>query len=515
VRTFQGGAGRGPIHTIEGGAQKGPLVSATIAAGAILLLALTVAAGLPTAEVGIVLAIGVVAAVGYRVLLRWHVQLVFLLLVILFIPIKRYGLPGNMPFDLEPYRLVVMLLLAGWVTSLLVDPRTRLRASGLEGPLMLIAFGSLGSVLANGPRIDELEVGADVIKSLMFLFSFLVVFYMIVSVIRAYDHVRLLVQVLVACGAFVAVFAVVEAQTGFNLFNKLADFIPLLSLTETIGDSLTRGGRLRVFASSQGPIPLGSALVMILPMAIYLARTAKTTWPWWITVGCLALGALATGSRTSVVMMAVVALVFLWLRPAATRRALALLLIPAIFAVHLVLPGTIGQLRASFFPQGGLIAEQQSNPGYRGSGRLADVGPTLDEFVEKPLLGQGYGTRITGRGLDSNALILDNQWLKTLVETGAVGALAWIWLFVRFARRIAPRAKADPGERGWLLASLVAGVLAFAVGQFFYDAFSFIQVTFLLYIMLALGCVMVMLPARAPRARSARRIIRPSPAPQE
>jgi O-antigen ligase len=207
--------------------------------------------------------------------------------------------------------------------------------------------------------------------------------------------------------------------------------------------------------------------------------------------------------------------VFLWLRPAATRRALALLLIPAIFAVHLVLPGTIGQLRASFFPQGGLIAEQQSNPGYRGSGRLADVGPTLDEFVEKPLLGQGYGTRITGRGLDSNALILDNQWLKTLVETGAVGALAWIWLFVRFARRIAPRAKADPGERGWLLASLVAGVLAFAVGQFFYDAFSFIQVTFLLYIMLALGCVMVMLPARAPRARSARRIIRPSPAPQE
>jgi O-antigen ligase/polysaccharide polymerase Wzy-like membrane protein len=515
VHTFQGGVGRGSIHTIEGGAERGPIVSATIAGGAILLLALTVVAGLPTAEVGMLLAAGVVAAVGYRVLLRWHVQLVFLLLVIMFIPIKRYGLPGNLPFDLEPYRLIVILLLAGWVTSLLVDPRTRLRTSGLEGPLALIALASLGSVLVNGPRVDELEVGSDVVKALMFLASFMIVLYMIVSVVRRFDHVRLLVQVLVGCGGFVAVFAVVEAQTGFNIFNQLANFIPILSMTETIGDSLTRGGRLRVFASSQGPIPLGSALVMILPMAIYLARSSKTAWPWWVAVGSITLGALATGSRTSVVMMLVIALVFLWLRPAATRRALALLLIPAVVAVHIVLPGTIGSLRASFFPEGGLIAEQQSNPGYRGSGRLADVGPTLDEFVEKPLLGQGYGTRITGRGLDSNALILDNQWLKTLVETGAVGTFAWIWLFVRFARRIAPHAKADPGEQGWLLASLVAGVLAFAVGQFFYDAFSFIQVTFLLYIMLALGSVLLMLPERTRprRVRSAQRIIR-RPAPE-
>jgi polysaccharide biosynthesis protein PslJ len=509
VSTFQGDAPRGPLQTLPGGGERGPIVSATIALGAILLLALTVVLGLPTAEVGLLLAAGVVLALGYRVLLRWHVQLLFLLVVILFIPIKRYGLPGNMPFDLEPYRLVVALLLAGWVTSLLVDPRTRLRASGLEAPLALIALASIGSVLVNPTRLDELGVQGEVIKSLMFLLSFLIVFYMIVSVLRTYDHVRLLVQVLAAGGAFVALFAVVEAQTGFNLFNKLADYIPMLTLTETIGESLTRGGRLRVFASSQGPIPLGAALVMILPLAVYLARTSARTWPWWCAVGSLAFGALATGSRTSVIMMVVIAFVFLWLRPAATRRALAVLLIPAVIGVHIVLPGTIGSLRASFFPEGGLIAEQQSNPGYRGSGRLADFAPTMDEFVEKPLLGQGYGTRVTGRGDESNALILDNQWLKTLVETGAIGAFAWLWLFVRFARRIAPRAKADPGERGWLLASLAAGVLAFAVGQFFYDAFAFVQVTFLLYIMLALGSVMLMLPE--PRVRR-RRAVRSRPA---
>ena len=53
-----------------------------------------------------------------------------LILVILFIPIRRYSLPGNLPFELEPYRLLVMLLLVGWGASLLVDPRIRFRRTG-------------------------------------------------------------------------------------------------------------------------------------------------------------------------------------------------------------------------------------------------------------------------------------------------------------------------------------------------------------------------------------------------
>jgi polysaccharide biosynthesis protein PslJ len=479
------------VRVIAASPERGPIVSVTIAASSVALLGLTTLAGLPTAEVAMVLTAIAVMALGYRTLMRWHVLLVMLLLVIMFIPIKRYELPGNLPFDMEPYRVVVLLIFAGWVISLLVDPRTKLRRSGLEGPLALLAFATLGSVLVNGPRVDELRVGPEVVKALMFFGSFVLVFYLIISVIRSYEHVRVLVKTLVAGGAVISTFAIVEAQTGFNLFDQLATVIPMLSLKEAIGDVTTRGGRLRVFGSAQGPIALSAALVMLLPLAFYLAKTAVRPVPWWIATGLLTLGGLATGSRTSVVMIAVIGIVFLWLRPVATRRAMAILLIPAVIGVHMVLPGTIGSLRASFFPEGGLIAEQSTNPGWRGSGRLADVGPTIDEFVEKPLLGQGYGTRITGRGAESTALILDNQWLKTLVETGAVGTFAFIWLFVRFARTLGRHARHDHTERGWLITALVASVLAFAVAQFFYDAFAFVQVTFLLYIMLALGSVLV------------------------
>jgi hypothetical protein len=318
--------------------------------------------------------------------------------------------------------------------------------------------------------------------------------------------VHLLVRVLVVGGAIVAGFAVVEAQTGFNVFNQLANAIPLLTLREAIGEGLTRGGRLRVFASAQGAIPLGAALVMLLPLAFVTVRSSARPALWWCATGIILLGALSTGSRTSVMMIVTLGIVFLWLRPVATRRVLAVLLIPAVLAVHVVLPGTIGSLRSSFFPEGGLIAQQSENPGWRGSGRIADLGPAMEEFVASPLLGQGYGSRVTGRDPRANALILDDQWLKTLVETGLVGALAWLWLFTRFARRLGPAAKEDAGERGWLMTAMVASVLAFAVGKLFYDAFAFIQVNFLMWITLALGCVLLAAPVQQPvRAPAPRR----------
>ena len=48
--------------------------------------------------------------------------------------------------------------------------------------------------------------------------------------------------------------------------------------------------------------------------------------------------------------------------------------------IKLVLPGTLGAIKNSFLPAGGLVAEQQSMPGASGSGRLADLGPALQEW---------------------------------------------------------------------------------------------------------------------------------------
>src|SRR5689334_13123161 len=69
----------------------------------------------------IVLVCGVVFAAAHRWLLAWRTMLGAIILVILFIPIKRYELPVNLPLQLEPYRLLVLAVGAGLAGSLLID----------------------------------------------------------------------------------------------------------------------------------------------------------------------------------------------------------------------------------------------------------------------------------------------------------------------------------------------------------------------------------------------------------
>jgi O-antigen ligase len=193
-------------------------------------------------------------------------------------------------------------------------------------------------------------------------------------------------------------------------------------------------------------------------------------------------------------MLVAVAAVFLWLRPRQTRR-LWPLVIPLVLAVHFVIPGTLGTFKQSFLPEGGLIAEQRSNPGSRGQGRIADLGPSLREFAGKPLVGQGYSTRVVNSAGVSDQ-ILDDQWLGILLETGLVGLIGWLWLVGRSVRRLARAAKEDDGDRGWLMAALAASVTTYAVGMLTFDSFAFIQVTFLFFMILGLGAAALKTPTR-------------------
>ena len=190
---------------------------------------------------------------------------------------------------------------------------------------------------------------------------------------------------------------------------------------------------------------------------------------------------------------------FLWIKRGETLR-LVPLLIPLVVVIQVAMPGTLGTFRAILQPQ--YLIEEQSQDLGPGSGRIADLGPSLSEWSRTPFLGQGFATRVTSeQGAAGAALIapeelsaggaqiLDNQWLGTLLEIGAVGALALLWLFCRAIRRLARMARSDPGPDGWLATGLAASLTAFAVGMLTFDAFAFIQVTFLAFIMLGFMAV--------------------------
>jgi hypothetical protein len=105
------------------------------------------------------------------------------------------------------------------------------------------------------------------------------------------------------------------------------------------------------------------------------------------------------------------------------------------------------------------------------------------------LVGAGYGSRILQDQANANSFIVDDQWLSTGMDTGILGVGVWAWLFIRFLRPTYRAARRDRGADGWLYAGIAASITAFAVGMLTFDAFSFIQTTFVLFFLLGLGSV--------------------------
>ncbi len=480
-----------------------PAVGLVGAVGALMLASLLH----PSAAFFIVVPLALILPIVYAYdwLLAWRQLVALLILVILFIPIQRYAMAGGLPFQLEPYRILVALMLAGWAASLLIDDRIKLRKSGFEGPIALIAVAAVLSELANRQRIAFLDVRPEVVKGLMFLASFFLIFYLIVSVVRTHADVERIVEVLCAGGGVLGIFAVIEYRTHSNPFDRLHSVMPFLTPLWSAGPGITRGGDLRVIASAQHPIALGGLFVMLVPLSIYLAmRPGKRIW--WAVAALVGIGALSSVSRTSIVMFGAAGLIFLWVRPRETLRAWPLI-VPAVLVIQFAIPGALRSIEASFFPPGGIVAQQQSHANYASKNRLSRWGPTLNEWQADPLVGEGFSTRQPA--LHPETFVLDDQWLKSLVETGILGVLGWAWLFGRSIRRLVRQGREDDENGGWLEIALAASVASFAAGMAFYDAFSFIQVTVILIMLLALGACLELAGDKRPEASSAQADLTP------
>ncbi len=494
--------------------------SAVILIAAVGLLAADVVAhGQGKTPAALVLAI-VVILLAAHVASRWSWLVSGLVIVDLLIPSDgRYTLSGGLPFQLEPYRVFVALLLVGWIVSLLCDPRVKIRRTGFEGPLALILISIVGSLLLNPSRASG--VMSFVIKSISLEVSFLLVIYVVVSVVRTRAMLDWLTKMLVCAGTIEGAAAVVERKASLNIFNHEHLLLPIFHFNNlvTVG---TRNGEIRAQASTGTPIELSATMAMLVPFAIYLGITRGQR-RWYAAALVLLAGDFACGSRTGLIAVAVMLIVFLWLRPRETLRAWPTL-IPLLIVVHFLDPGAIGGFYKGFLPSGGLVAEQsQTFVGQGGvqynTNRLSRWGPELHAFGNyNPLFGEGFGTRITGRtsltekskgpldyafdgqgapgsGSQDNAEILDDQWLGTLLEVGVLGVIGWVWLFGRAIRRLGARAKLERGTPdGWLPVAIAASLAGFLASMWFYDAFDFTQADFLTHLVIGFSAALLILP---------------------
>ena len=437
------------------------------------------------------------ASVRAESLFSWGGAIGLLVLVVWAVPIKSYRLPVALPFSLELYRLVLIVLVGAWLVAIVTGSRG-VSAGGLAKPTVLLAGVGVLSIVANTHALSSAGLQSQAIKSLTYFLSFLLAYLLVCSTIRSVPAAELVVRALVLGAAAIALAAIYEARTNYDAFDHLHKWFSFFEPTRAIKESARRGTRLRVRASAQHPIALGAALTMAMPLAAYLATRARNQAGafFWRATGVLCLvGALTTVSRTVVLMAMAMTIVALLVRKQAVTRFWPLAIV-LLAAVHLAAPHTLGSLYHSFLPKGGLVHSQTARGGNVGSGRVADIGPGLRSWKQAPIFGHGLGTGKVARSTDPGAIvdpktgapiIFDDQYLNSLVSIGFLGLVGVLWFVWGGVRRMVTTARHRAGPASDLIAACAVACAGFGVGMLTFDAFAFVQCTLVFFVIAALG----------------------------
>ncbi len=281
--------------------------------------------------------------------------------------------------------------------------------------------------------------------------------------LRDREELYRVLRVLVAAVATMSLIGLFQFRFGID-FAENVNRIPGLHQNADLVSIQDRGGFRRPAGTATHPIEYGCVIAMTLPLALHLARfdLARSAFRRWFAVAAIVIGIPVAVSRSAVLAALVAAIViFIGLEPRLRPRALG---VAAAFVVvtYATTPGLLGTLGGLFVNAG-----DDSSISYRTNDYA-----TVGEFVrQSPWFGRGPGTFVAGP-----YIILDNQYLLTVIEIGLVGLVVVIayLLTAAFLGRGARHATKEPAVRD-LGQALAAASVASAVAAITFDAFSFLM----------------------------------------
>jgi hypothetical protein len=257
----------------------------------------------------------------------------------------------------------------------------------------------------------------------------------------------------------------VDRQQAWRLVTAaflVAVIVSLIGLTQ-----IPSGERVSApFEGKEGePNTFGGYLLLLMAVAggIALETTRLRTRMVWVgLVALMAIPFVFTLSRTSYVgaIPAVLGLAALSSRRRVIIGALAILVVISPLVLTLFPDTVVKRVRYTFEPERGQPTVRVGAVGFdpSTSARLISVQQALDGFARRPILGYG----VTGFGF------MDQQFARTLVETGIVGLATFLWLMwvVLRAGIESYRVLRLPEERGLALGFVAGtlGLLGHAVG---------------------------------------------------
>lgn len=325
----------------------------------------------------------------------------------------------GLPLSLSAASLVALALGALWLCTQMT---TTLGAAKGRNPVRTMLFAYFCVLLASAAWSafgylpgDERAIGDHVTVNTIALICLSLA---VCDGVRSRERIYFLIRVLVVCSAILAFVGVLQ-------FVLQVDLTPYLSppgmhptaLTNSVG---TRDGLTRAAGTTANPLEFGVYCAMALPLAIHLASNAVPgrhgSRFWWVCVGLIGGALLFSVSRSAIVGLVVAASVlFVGWTPRRRLRMLAAAGI-GLLVVKALWPAVLTTLFELFH-----YAGQDSSIQWR----------THDYATAKSLIAQHFWL---GRGIGTwyapKHEIFDNQYLLTLVDTGVLGLLAFLGIFI-------------------------------------------------------------------------------------
>jgi O-antigen ligase len=385
---------------------------------------------------------------------------------------SRYILPGMTDLG-RPALVVCMLIFAWWVLVRMTPHLTLTGPQPIRWALAVFTVSMLASYAVGQLRgLTTMEAnGAD--RALMFLAVFAGASLGAADGIPNWFRLRMVIKVLVGCGVFMSVIALVQFAFALDLTTYLA--IPGLEQKGIVLGFEDRGAGIRVASTTTHYIELATVLATILPFAIHLAIFAedKRRRTLYVVSALLITAAgLCTISRSGILAVGIVALVLI---PIWTWRMRYNILVTGVImmaGLAVVKPALVKTLTS-------LFDDPSSNPAF--TVRQARY-PLVWAYVsQRPWLGRGSGTYLAPQ-----YQILDNQWLAFLISNGIVGvaAMAALHLTGVVLALMAMRRAVTPEARHLGAVLIATQLIALAVAGT-YDSMSFL--TYATVVALTLG----------------------------
>jgi polysaccharide biosynthesis protein PslJ len=400
-------------------------------------------------------------------MLTWY--LVLLMGIPSFLVVGPLGAAG------APAGLFAVLLLAwyliAWQHPLI--PLDRGRQPIRVAALVFCCVTVAAYVSANRVTMPVLEKnGAD--RGLIMMAGWMGVVLLTADGIEDQEKLLTLLRRVVMGTTAMAVIGIAEFLTGVNFVQYVV--VPGLTVHSQVNGLLNVVGLARATSTASQPLELNAVLAIVLPLAIHQARFAPPELRrrrWW-QVGLISVAMPMTVSRSAIVVLAVVGLVLFPTWPRRYRSRAYAALTGALILGWLAAPGVLGNF-------GDLISNFTTDSSI--TSRTSAYSAAASLIAKHPWFGQGFQTFFP-----QTYFFIDNQYLTSLIETGIVGALCLLALFVTgwFVARSARRMASDTSTRD-LMQCLAASVAAACVSFSTFDTLSFVIAPGLTFMLL--GCV--------------------------